>query len=102
MSEAVLPVLCPNCNGEISLGKGNAYGTKIGWSCAAGCGAFSFCEIEHPDVTKGREIASDFKNIHCLDRRVTTLPGLVQIGILRENQRELTALSTQPESEESE
>ncbi len=84
-----IPKKCPSCGAGISMGSNRGPGndgTKIGWSCAAGCGAFSFAECEHPDITKGKRMAKDFKDVHCMDKKMTELPTNVQLGILRANQ----------------
>ena len=85
MSRGPLPSLCPACQSRISISRGTSgYGTKRGWSCMNNkCNAFGFSEYDHPDMTEGKRIAKEFKGIHPLDERLTSLSCNMQLGILR-------------------
>lgn len=84
-----LPKKCPKCGAGIVLSRSSGpYGDSKGWSCAKGCGAFGGCDYEHPDITKGRNMAKDFKEVPAFDERLTSLSCNVQLGILRQLHQE--------------
>ena len=75
-----MPTKCPACGGRIRMSRGKSM--KVGWNCT-NCSAFSFAEHDHPDITKGKKMAPQFKGVPVMDRRMTSLPTNTQIGILR-------------------
>lgn len=87
---------CPECKGEInwkisheSLGSPKANGL-----CKK-CNII-FWNREPPEITEGKKLERKgkikgtlIKNIPALDDRITSLPSNVQLGILRERQKEM-------------
>jgi len=87
---------CPECGGPIS------------WKVIHGAlgrpqynGICPKCNIvlrdrEAPDIKRGKSLYRDgiidgtpVRDMHCMDKRITSLPCDVQIGILREEHRQL-------------
>ena len=62
-----------------------AYNNAASYICR-GCGAIGRGH-EHPQITRGRRVAGEFKNVPVMDKRMTRLQCNVQIGILRELHR---------------
>lgn len=77
-----LPSKCPGCGAKISWISGCSDSTKAGWNCTK-CNAFSFAEHEHPEISGGIKMSSDFDDVGAMDKSITHLPCNVQIGILR-------------------
>ena len=87
---------CPKCKGPIDWKiHHNEWGapTASGW-CKK-CNYF-FKGREAPEVAKGKRLERNgeidgvpIKDIYCMDKRISSLPCDVQIGILRERQKDL-------------
>ena len=78
-----VPDKCPQCGRLIQMGS-VGWNSTVKWSCLK-------CHIvggpcEHPEITRGREVAETFKDVPPLDKRMTRLRTMVQVGILRELQ----------------
>ena len=85
MSRGALPKQCPACGGAISVSRGNE--TRAGWCCTTkGCAVFGFKDYDSFGVTEGKRISGDYDGVSALDKRITSLPVNVQIGILRKRQ----------------
>ncbi len=80
---------CPECKGKLDwkliVGK---------WGSPQVNGLCKKCNLvcmnrEPPDITKGKKLEKSgvTKNIPAMDKRITSLPVYVQIGILRERQK---------------
>jgi len=82
MNKDKLPDKCAACGAEIEIAVNCDDQNKAGWSCTK-CNAFGFADYDHPEITQGIEMAAQFKGVHCMDKRITSLPGRVQLGILR-------------------
>lgn len=85
---------CPECAGPIDwiVVRGTLGKSMYNGLCEKCCIVLRDREV--PDVTRGKILEKDgkvgdifIKDIGALDKRITSLPGDVQIGILRERHR---------------
>ncbi len=77
---------CPECNGKIQwITVHSAYGAPIYQGHCPKCNII-FRGRETPQVAKGKRMAKDLIGVGCMDKRITSQPCDVQIGILRAKQ----------------
>ena len=83
--------VCPSCGGRVhwktviyASGAPIYNGLCINKKCNA-----VIKGREHPEITKGKNMAKELKGVDCMDKRITSLPCNVQIGILRERQKNI-------------
>lgn len=97
MKEQKLPEKeCPECKGKLEwkLVRNNWGGPGYNGLCKK-CNLVIF-DREVPEITKGKamERNGETKDIHAMDERITDLPVDVQLGILRERQKEVSGNSS--------
>jgi hypothetical protein len=93
---------CPECKGPINWKVvRNTFGSPVVNGLCTKCNII-FRRREAPHVTEGKNLERDgtlngtpVSEIDCMDRRITSLPIDVQIGILRERQKNLGKGSSQ-------
>ena len=78
---------CPVCGGKIDW---KVIHNKLGAPSYNGLCENHKCNAiikgrETPEITRGKELErGELKGVHCMDKRITSLPCDVQIGILRQ------------------
>ena len=77
---------CPHCGGRIQwktvIGK---FGQPLYQGHCSPC-AIVFRGREHPNLAKGKKLAENLIGVGCMDKKITKLNYIVQIGILRSKQ----------------
>ena len=76
---------CPECGGRIHWRTIHHIGAPIYNGHCPKCNIV-FRNRETPQIAKGKRMAKDLIGVHCMDKRITSQPCDVQIGILRAKQ----------------
>lgn len=87
---------CPECKKQMQWTEGllNEAGNRdmtVGKHFCRGCRIYSK-PVESKAVKRGRRLAKEFKDLPWNDKRMLSLPGAVQIGILRARQNPRSVL----------
>lgn len=80
-----LPDSCLACGSDISWALSCDDSTKAGWSCTK-CSAYGHANYDAPEITQGKEMAASFEGVSAMDKSITCLPTMVQLGIMRKRQ----------------
>ncbi len=80
---------CPECGEPMSWAEGllmdGGRSMEVGKFSCMKCGLFKVPK-ESRATRRGRKLAHDLIDVHCMDKRITQYDAATQIGILREQQ----------------